>query len=394
MEHPTGAVLGGLATLVAIAAALLSVAAACRAEAGPGAVAPKAARVYVGTYTGPKSKGIYQMRLDPATGALSAPELAAEAPNPSFLAIHPSCKFLYSADEVWNGPASVSAFSIAPNTGKLALLNKRPPGGAGPCYVSVDPSGRCVFAANYGSGSVAAWPVGDDGRLGEATATIQHTGSGPDAKRQQGPHAHCIDPDPAGKFALACDLGLDKVLVYRLDAAKGTLAPNDPPSASVAPGAGPRHLAFHPNGKYVYVISEMGSTVTAFAYEAPSGALKMLQEISTLPADFKGTSDCAEIAVHPSGRFLYGSNRGHDSIAIFAIDAATGKLKALGHEPTQGKEPRGFGIDPTGAWLLAGNQKSDSLVLFRIDAETGRLKPTGAPVDLGAPVCVKFLPMP
>ena len=387
MEHHLA-----IATLAASAALLLAASAACRAEAGP--AVSKSVRAYIGTYTGPKSKGIYQMRLDLATGALTAPELAAEAPNPSYLAIHPGRKFLYSADEVWNGPATVSAFAIAPDTGKLTFLNKQPSGGGGPCYVSVDPSGRCVLAANYGTGSVAAWPVGDDGRLGEAGATIQHTGSGPNAKRQQGPHAHCIDPDPAGRFALACDLGLDKVLVYRLDAAKGTLAPNDPPSAPVAPGAGPRHLAFHPNGKYVYVISEMGGTVTAFAYEAARGTLKMFQEISTLPADWKGEVSGAEIAVHPSGRFLYASNRGHDSIAIFAVDAGSGKLKALGHEATQGKEPRGFGIDPTGAWLLAANQKSDSLVLFRIDAETGRLKAAGAPVELGAPVCVKFMAMP
>ena len=389
-------------TTVALAAAiLLATSAVCRAEAAaPQASAPKepkAMRVYIGTYTGPKSKGIYQSRLDLTTGALSTPELAGEAANPSFLAIHPNGRFLYAVNEVWGPPgkaeAAVSAFAIAPQTGALTFLNKQPSGGSGPCYVIVDGDGRNALAANYGSGSVCVLPIGPDGRLAEATAAIQHKGSGPDPKRQEGPHAHCIDLDPAGRFALAADLGLDKVLVYRFDSARGTLAPNDPPTAAVAPGAGPRHIAFHPSGRFVYVISEMASTVTAFVYDAARGTLRQLQALSTLPADVRGESSTAEIEVHPSGRFLYGSNRGHDSIAIFSV-AEDGTLKALGHQPTQGKTPRHFAIDPTGAYLLAANQGSDSIVVFRIDPSSGRLTPSGAPVTVPAPVCVKFVPVP
>ena len=367
------------------------------AGAAPAAAKPQAVRVYVGTYTGAKSQGIYQMRLDLASGALGAPELAGEAVNPSFLAVHPSRKYLYAVNEVWGpagkGASMVSAFAIAPDTGRLTFLNKNVSSGTGPCYVSVDREGHSALAANYASGSVFVLPIGADGRLGDPTAYIQHKGSGPNAKRQEGPHAHCIDPDPAGRFALACDLGLDKVLVYRFDAAKGTLAPNDPPAASVAPGAGPRHLAFHPNGRFVYVISEMASTVTAFSYDGARGTLAELQTLATLPADFSGASTCAEVKVHPSGRFLYGSNRGHDSIAIFAI-GSDGKLKALGHQPTQGKNPRHFAIDPTGAWLLAANQNSDSVVVFRIDPQSGGLSPAGSAATVSAPVCVEFVPMP
>ena len=395
------------ATLVGVAAILLSGGAICRAEAlfaaataqasGPQAQGSlKAVRVYVGTYTGPKSKGIYMLRLDMATGALGAPEVAGETTNPSFLAIHPTRRFLYAVSEVW-GPAGkaggVSAFAVAPDTGLLTPLNKQATGGAGPCYVAVDKEGRNVLAANYGSGSVCALPIGQDGRLAEATAVIQHKGSGPNPKRQSGPHAHSINPDPTGRFALAADLGLDKILIYKFDAAKGTLEPNDPPSASVAPGAGPRHLAFHPSGRFAYVINEMGGTVTALSWDGARGTLTELQTVSTLPADFRGENTTAEVQVHPSGRFLYGSNRGHDSIAVFAI-ADDGRLKALGHQPTQGRNPRNFGIDPTGTWLLAANQNSDSIVVFRIDPATGVLAPAGVTASVPSPVCVKFVPIP
>jgi len=357
------------------------------------AAAPQAVRVYVGTYTGAKSKGIYQVRLDLATGALGEPELAGEVANPSFLAIHPTNKFVYAVSEAGGKDATVSAFAVAPETGKLTFLNKQPTRGNGPCYVSVDKTGKAALAANYGSGSVCAMPIGAGGELGEATAFIQHTGSGPNAARQKGPHAHCIDLTPDNRFTLVCDLGLDKIFVYRLDAAKATLTPNDPPSASVAPGAGPRHVAFHPSGKFVYVINEMAGTVTAFTYDAARGAMTEFQTVPTLPADFKGNSSTAEIVVHPSGKFLYGSNRGHDSIAIFAV-AEDGRLTPRGHQSTLGKTPRCFGIDPTGVWLVAANQGSDNVVAFRIDAETGGLKPAGAPVMVGSPVCVKFMPLP
>jgi 6-phosphogluconolactonase len=401
------ALFAGGALLAAVAAILFTGSAACRAEGAAGAASqasgpkgqagPGAMWVYVGTYTGAKSKGIYMLRMDPASGALGPAELAAEAINPSFLAVHPGRRFLYAVSEVSGGagkPAgAVSAFAVDEASGRLTLLNQQPTGGAGPCYVAVDQQGRNALAANYGSGSVCVLPIGADGRLAEASAFIQHTGSGHDPKRQAGPHAHCIDLDPAGRFALVVDLGLDKVFVYRFDPARGTLAANDPPAAPVAPGAGPRHVAFHPSGRFVYVINEMGGTVTAFKYDGQRGTLSEMQSAATLPADFHGQSTTAEIEVHPSGRFLYGSNRGHDSIAVFAVNG-DGTLKPLGHQPTQGKNPRNFGIDPTGTWLLAANQGSDNVVVFRIDAETGGLTPTGAVVAVGAPVCVKFMPMP
>ena len=354
--------------------------------------------VYIGTYTGPKSasKGVYVSKLDLATGALSPPELAAETTSPSFLALHPNRQFLYAVGEVGEfagkKTGSVSAFAIDADTGKLKPLNSQSSGGTGPCHLTVDETGKAVVVANYGGGSVAALPVGEDGTLKEPTAVIQHQGSSVNPKRQEGPHAHCIKPDPGNRFVLATDLGLDKVLVYRFDPAKGTLTPHDPPAATLAPGAGPRHFAFHPNGQYVYVINELASTVTAFAYDADRGALSELQTVSTLPEGFKGNTSTAEVQVHPSGKFLYGSNRGHDSIASFRIDEQTGKLTPIGHTPTGGKTPRNFGIDPTGAYLIAANQNTGNLVVFRIDPQGGELKPTGAAIEVGSPVCVKFLP--
>jgi 6-phosphogluconolactonase len=256
----------------------------------------------------------------------------------------------------------------------------------------VDKSGKAVLVANYGSGSVAVLPVKEDGSLAEASAFVQHSGSGPNPKRQQAPHAHSINVSPDNRFAIAADLGLDKLLVYRLDAAKGTLTPNDPPFAKVDPGFGPRHFAFHPDARHAYVINEMASTVTALTWDAARGVLNPVQTISTLPKDFKGDSTCAEVAVHPSGRFLYGSNRGHNSIAVFGIDRAKGTLTPVEHVSTQGKTPRNFGIDPTGSYLFAANQDSGNIVMFRIDAKTGRLTPAGQTLEAGAPVCVRFVP--
>jgi len=253
--------------------------------------------------------------------------------------------------------------------------------------------------ANYGSGSVAALPIQADGRLGEASATIQHHGSSVNAQRQSGPHAHFIMPDTNNRFALACDLGLDKVLIYQLTAARGSLVANEPPSVSIKAGSGPRHLAFHPNGQFVYLINEMGSTLTALAYDANRGMLKELQTVSTLPEKLEGQSgrqgggmsSCAEVQVSPSGKFVYGSNRGHDSIVVFAIDPKSGRLSYVEHQPTQGKTPRHFAIEPAGKWLLAENQDSDSIVVFRIDETSGRLSATGEVVEVGSPVCVVFL---
>jgi 6-phosphogluconolactonase len=352
--------------------------------------------VYFGSYTAGSGQGIYVSRLDTSTGKLTAPELAVETPNPSFLAIHPGRKFLYAVSEIdqFNGKKSgaVSAFAIDPVTGKLTLLNKVASRGAGPCHLIVDKTGKNVLVANYGGGSVAVLPILADGKLGEATASVQHTGSSVNPERQRKPYAHSINVSPDNKFALAADLGLDKVLIYRFDAAKGTLTPNDPAFGMVAPGSGPRHFSFHPNGRFAYIINEMKCTVTAFAYDAGRGALKEIQTVTTYPPEFKGENDTAEVQVHPSGKFLYGSNRGHDSIAVFAIDPANGTLKLVENTSTQGKTPRNFGIDPTGAYLIAANERSDNAVVFRIDPNTGRLKPTGQVLKMHAPVCVKFMP--
>ena len=353
--------------------------------------------VYFGTYTGEKSKGVYVSRLDLASGALTPPELAAETASPSFLAVHPSQNFLYAANEVseFQGKASgsVSAFAIDRNTGRLTALNQQPSVGRGPAHLVVDKAGRNVLVANYGGGSVAVVPIGTDGALKPPSAFIQHTGASVNPQRQQGPHAHSINVDPANRFAYVADLGLDKVLVYRFDAEKGSLVPNDPPFAAVAPGAGPRHFAIHPNARFAYVINEMSLTVTAFRRDPDRGSLTEVQTISTLPPDqaVEPGFSTADVQVHPSGRFLYGSNRGHDSIVVFAIDETSGGLTHVENRPTQGSTPRGFGIDPTGKYLLAANQRSDSVVVFRIDQQTGRLAPTGQTIEVGTPVCVKFV---
>jgi len=359
---------------------------------------PDKLRVYIGTYTSGGSKGIYLSELDLASGALSPPALVGETPNPSFVSIHPSGRYLFAVNEVGNfrgqKSGSVTAFSIDPKSGGLTQLNQQSSRGDGPCFITVDRTGRNVLVANYGSGSIAALPVVADGRLAEATAAIQHQGSSVDKGRQEGPHAHSINLDKGNRFAFAADLGLDKVLVYKFSPAKGTLTPNDPPSASVAPGSGPRHFAFHPNGQYAYVINEMLSTVTAFSYDSKAGTLTSLQTVSTLPEGFKGNSSTAEVQVHPSGKFLYGSNRGHNSIAIFRIDPTTGHLTAAGHQPTGGKTPRNFEIDPTGTFLLAANQDSGNVVVFRIDPETGQLSPTGHSIEVPMAVCVKMTLLP
>ncbi len=361
-------------------------------------LAPAAAReqpVYFGTYTGAKSKGIYVSRLDPATGRLSAPELAAETTNPSFLAIHPGERFIYAVGEVDDGQGKgngvVSAFAIEAKTGKLTLLNQQSSGGGGPCHLAVDAKGKCVLTANYGAGSLAVLPIRADGSLGAPTTTIQHTGSSVNPQRQAGPHAHFICPSPDNRFALACDLGLDRVIAYHLDAKVPKLTSANAGFATVAPGAGPRHLTFSPDGQFVYVINEMISSITAFRYSARTAAMTEVQTISTLPKDSSTTSYCAEIAMHPTGKFLYGSNRGHDSIAVFAVDQKSGKLTSLEHPSTQGRTPRHFAIDPTGRWLLAENQASDSVVVFSIDVVTGKLKPTGQTLPVGSPVCAVFV---
>lgn len=354
----------------------------------------KPVRVYIGTYTGGNGGGIHLSELDPVSGKLSSPRVAAETVNPSFLAIHPSRKFLYAVGEVSDlggkKTGGISAFAIDPKSGDLKLINQQSSGGGGPCHLVVDGTGKAVLVANYGGGSVACLPIHDDGSVKPASTFIQHQGSSVDKQRQQGPHAHSINLDAANKFAVAADLGLDKLLVYRFDPTKGSLAPNDPPSTSLPPGGGPRHFAFHPNGKFAYANNEMTSTVSALAYDAATGKLTELQTISTLPEPTPGNST-AETRVHPNGKFVYVSNRGHNSIALFAVDPATGKLSPLGHESTRGKVPRNFNIDPSGKFLLAANQDSANVVVFRIDEQTGKLTATGSEIQVPRPVCVRFV---
>jgi 6-phosphogluconolactonase len=351
--------------------------------------------VYFGTYTGAKSQGIYVARFDSTTGRLSAPQLAAETKNPAFLAVPPGGHFLYAVDETGDAggrrAGAVRAFSIENKTGRLTPLNQQASGGGGPCHVAVDATGQCLLVANYGSGSIAVLPIHADGRLGEATTTIQHTGSGTNPTRQAGPHAHFILPSPDNRFTLDCDLGLDKIFINHLDTTAAKLTAGEPPFASVAPGSGPRHLVFSTDGKFIYVINEMASTITVFSYAATNAAMAEVQTLSTLPKDFATNNTAAEIVLHPSGKFLYGSNRGHDSIAVFAVDQKTGRLAFIEHQSTQGRTPRHVAIDPTGRWLLAENQASDSVVVFAIDAGTGRLKPTGQTVSVGSPVCAVFV---
>jgi 6-phosphogluconolactonase len=353
--------------------------------------------LYVGTYTqdGSKSKGIYAFRYDAATQEVTSLGLAAETTNPSWVALHPNGRFLYAVNEVqnYNGPNSggVNAFSVDRATGKLTFLNEVASRGADPCYITVDQSGKYVLVANYTGGSIAAFPISSDGKLGNASAFVQHTGHGLNPKRQEAPHAHSIDLSPDERFAFVDDLGLDQLLVYKFGKSKGSLKPNNPPSAKLDAGAGPRHFALHPSGKFAYVVSEMASTVTAFSIDLKAGVLHRSQSISTLPDDFKGENDDAEVEVHPSGKFLYASNRGHDSITVFAIDPAKGTLTVVEHASTQGKTPRNFAIDPTGTLLFAENQQSNNIVIFHIDEKTGKLTPTGKVLEVGQPVCVKFL---
>lgn len=352
---------------------------------------------YIGTYTGPKSKGIYVCEYDPAKGTLGTPRLAVETKSPSFLAIHPSRKYMYAVGEVgqFNGQKSgmVSVFAIDGKTGGLTLLNMQPSGGIGPCHVSIDATGKCVMAANYSSGSVCSLPVADDGKLREPASTIYHKGVAANLKRQGGPRAHSIVVDPTNRFAMAADLGLDRVFVYRLDAENAKLEPHDPPYVAVKPVAGPRHFAFHPSGKWAYVINEIDCTVTAFAYDSARGTLTEIQTITTIPGAVEKDFSTAEIVAHPNGKFVYGSNRGHNSIAGYAVDEATGKLTALGQTPALCKMPRNFVIDPSGKHLLTEGHTSDDIFVFRLDETTGKLEPTGFKLEIASPVCIRFVPI-
>jgi 6-phosphogluconolactonase len=360
------------------------------------ALAPRPTELllYVGTYTSGKSEGIYLYRLHLSSGELKHVTTTPGVVNPSYLAIAPSRRYLYAVNEVeeFAGKKSgaLSAFAVNQRTGQLRLLNQQPSLGGAPCYVVVDQTGRFVLVANYAGGNVAVLPVLSDGSLGEATDVKQDLGSSINAERQEAPHAHCIELDPANRFAYACDLGTDKIMIFRFDARRGKLIPNRMPSVQAKPGAGPRHLTVHPGGQYAYVINELHATVTAFARDRAQGNLTEVQTVSTLPEDFRDPDTSADIHVSPDGRFLYCSNRGHDSIAAFKIDQRNGKLTFLAHQPTEGKTPRNFAIDPTGSFLLVANQKSDNIVTFRRDRETGQLSATGRVAKVPSPVCLKF----
>ena len=352
---------------------------------------------FIGTYTAKTdSKGIYSFRFDSSTGRVTAMELAAPAQDPSFVTVASNYKYLYAVNELseFDGKKSgaVTSYSLDPKSGKLTQLNQVPSGGADPCYVSFDQTGRYLLVANYTGGSVSVFPVASNGGIGAASAFVQHTGSGPNKERQEGPHAHYIATSADNRFVFVVDLGLDEVVVYRFDPAKGSLTPNDPSFAKLAPGAGPRHMAFHPNGKFAYVLNEVNSTVTAFAYDSKNGSFSVLQTLSTIPKDFTAHNDTAEIVVHPSGKFLYASNRGRDSIAEFTIDPAKGALTVAGDFSTEGKTPRNFALDPTGKFLLAANQESNNIVVFRIDQSTGVLSATGQVAQVPAPVDIVFVP--
>jgi 6-phosphogluconolactonase len=356
--------------------------------------------VYVGTYTAGTSKGIYNYHFDPKTGQLTPIGVAAEVVNPSFLVTDPQHRFLYAVTEMGQarGPdayktnGSISSFSIDRKTGALTFLNKIDSGGGGPCHLVVDKTGKMLFVANYGSGSVASFAIKPDGSIGERTGFDQHTGSSVDPARQKGPHAHAVVLSPDNRFLFVPDLGTDQIKIYRVDAAKGTFTPNDPPFATVKAGYGPRHFTFGRGAKFAYAVCEMGSSVAVFSYDPAKGSLTPVQTISTLPSDFKGVDNSAEIEVDRSGRFLYASNRGNDSITVFAIDPVKGTLTNVQVVPTQGNMPRNFAIDPTGRYLIAANQKSNNMVVFSIDPKDGQLKPAGQTLDISSPVDILFVP--
>jgi 6-phosphogluconolactonase len=362
--------------------------------------------VFVGTYTEPirfgtgkilegKAKGIYVYGLDLSSGSLEPYNVAEGVPNPSYLAFDPSRRFLYAVNELkeFEGAptGAISAFSLDPESGALTFLNRKPTHGTDPCHLTVDKTGRYVLVANFMSGSVCVLPIREDGSLADATDVVQHQGSSADPVRQSGPHAHAVTLDEAGRYAFVPDLGIDKVMVYVFDTQRGKLEPHAEPWVEVSAGAGPRQIVMHPRGDYAYLINELDSTMTAFRYDPDRGGLREIQTLSTLPEEFEGASTCAEVQISPSGEFLYGSNRGHDSIVIYAIDQTDGTLRCVGHESTRGKTPRNFVVDPTSGFLLAANQDTDNLVTFRLDPTSGELSATGHRVEVPTPVCVKVM---
>jgi len=356
---------------------------------------PDLVQVYIGSYSSADEPGIHLLELNTTTGELTKKSATLGIAKPSFLAIHPDKTSLYAVSEIddLNGAKTggVAAFRINKDDGSLTPLNVRASQGAGPCHLNVDPTGRNVLVANYGSGSVAVLPINEDGSLKKTSCSIQHQTLEGRTGRQAGPHAHSITLDQSGNYAFAADLGLDQVMIYRFDAEAGMLTASDPPAGIVAQGSGPRHFDFHPSGKFAYVINELSSTITLFDFDASAGSLTPKQTITTLPNGAVKGNSTADIHVHPSGKFLYGSNRGDDSIVVYAIDPDNGKLTQSQRQPTLGKTPRNFGIDPSGHILLAENQGSDSIVTFKINQKTGHLKPTGHSIEIAKPVCARFV---
>jgi 6-phosphogluconolactonase len=347
--------------------------------------------VYFGTHRTGTNIGFSLAHFDTGTGALTRPEFLVQSPSPAFFVIHPDGLHLYTCNS--GTPGAVSAYEIEPRTGQLKFLNSAPVGGTDTSYVSLDQTGRYVLVASYSGGNIAIFAIKPDGSLGGRTAFVQDTGSSVNPRRQTRAYAHSIITDPSNRFVLVADLGVDRVFIYRFNQDDGSLTPNNPPFIGIQPGSGPRHVKFHPNGRWVYVISEMAGTVTVFNWNSTNGTLAEFQTASALPADFKGTNTSAEIMVHPNGKFLYVSNRGNDSLAVFSIDQATGKLTPVEHVSSGGKAPRNFAFDPTGKWIICSNHDSDNTVVFRVDEITGRLTQTGPPVPVPYPFCERFLPV-
>jgi len=358
---------------------------------------PEKFLLYVGTYKDHGGKGIYAYRFDAAAGQLAPLGLAVASAEPSFLAVAESGKFLYAVNEIvnYNGqPAgAVSAFAIQRENGKLSLLNQVSSRDEGPAHITLDRSGNYALVSNYERGSIAVFPLLPDGRLGESSAFVRHKGSSVNPERQRGPHAHAIAVSPDNRFVVVADLGLDQLLVYRFDAVRGSLG-SEPQIVKTAPGAGPRHLAFDANGRFLYLVTEMASTVVTYSYDAPTGQLHELQTVSLLPQGYSGRTEAAEIEIHPSGKFVFASNRGPDSISVFAIDSKLGTLTLVETVSTRGKTPRHFALDPTGSWLLAANQDSDEIVVFHVNPDTGHLTPTGPVLEVPSPACIKFVLVP
>jgi 6-phosphogluconolactonase len=344
--------------------------------------------LYVGTRGSGPDAGLSCARFDPATGALSAFTLAAKTADPGFFVAHPGGQHIYSCNS--GTPGGVSAFRVDQRTGALTFLNLVGSDGRGPSHVSLDWSGHAVLTANYGGGYVDVVSIEPDGALGELTARVRHQGHGADPVRQSQPHAHCVRVDPANRFALVADLGLDRVYVYRFDASHGTLGPHDPPYATVAPRSGPRHLAWHPNGRWLYLIEELSNRVTLFTWDPTGGRLDAQQTVPTLPSGFGGENIAAELLVRSDGRFAYASNRGHDSVAIFAVDRVDGRLTPVAHVASGGRTPRYMAIDPSNHWLFVANIDSDTIAQFRIDQATGELARVGTPHRQPKPSCLAF----